>query len=411
MSDVFEIDKSDDDHDSSYRLVLSPKANGFFRDGMKHEAEGLNFSRFDHTTARGSLALVRTASRFGSNVDVTFLVKGNNGDFVQWGERTRLAWQGDDENSKCLVLGPDLAEKRKGVFGLPFEALLQSDWVQKDAITFKVKIQERVMQETPRGLYDLGDTPAKEPERTVELPPSTLAADMLAMVTSGQYSDLAVEVIEAEGAPPLRFDAHATILCQRSEVFRAALSHQMSESQSRVISIKGVPPLAVKALLHFLYTDAFEPVEAVIAEHEAAVHEAAAAAADAGASAADASSSERVGGALKDGESTSRLTLLRALLSVAHMYQVVRLLRWCERQLCKYLRRVSVCELLEVSMLYEATELQICCLEFMQAHAADVVKAPEFARLSSEALVLYHMHCVGLKPLEATRKRKRRDED
>ena len=393
-SDVFKVDANDTE--SSYRLVFSPNAIDFIAE------EEDDFQMFDKSL-QGSLALVRAASSCGTNIEVNFFVEGRDG-FVQWGESTRMAWPGpadEDEGLACLVLGPDLDAESSGVFGLSFQDLLRSQWVRNDEIKFKVQIKERAM---PNPSYEdvirLGVKGSKAREPEVEVPPSTLAADMLSMLIEGRHSDLTLEVSAADGGKaPVRFSAHANILSQRSEVFRLTLSHEMRESETRTIVIRDLEPLVIKALLHFLYADDFESVEKVLGEEEQT---------PAGADTAS-SSTATLG---EGGSDASRwMARLRALLAAAHRYQVTRLLRWCEQQLCKHLDQPSVCELLELSLLYEAVELQAACLKYIKAHMAEVVKLAEFATLSSSALVRVHMHVAGVEPPETHgRKRKRGEE-
>ena len=84
------------------------------------------------------------------------------------------------------------------------------------------------------------------------------------------------------------------------------------------------------------------------------------------------------------------------------------MLRWCEAQLCAHLGLESVCSLLALAHLYEAAELALCCMRFMKAHLAEVVKQPEYAALSSDVLVRFHMYCAGVEPADAAKDHKRK---
>jgi speckle-type POZ protein len=446
----FQIDTTD--VDSTYKLAFSPSAASFL-----HRDDD-EFSVFD-PALRGSLALIRISASYGAIVDVGFFVKEHpSGVYVPWGGSRRVAWQPPDGESACLVLGPDLDEPLKGVFGLPFARLLESPWVRNDAITFKVVIKEIAMNETEHIRLDWpADQKADqkgEPELAV--PPPTLGADMLTMLTEGRHTDLTIETDGPEpGVPGPLFRAHAAVLSVRSDVFRAALTHGMQESATRTIRVRDVPPLALKALLHFLYADDFGAVEAVLAEEEepppqppptSCMHmlntatsppqppptSAAAAAAEgevSGGSSGSSGGSSGVSGSSSSGGSSGggssggisggsgalrmgqRMGRLRTLLAAAHRYQLFRLLRWCEQQLCEILEGETVCELLELALLYEASSLEGRCLKHLRARMSEVVQQPAFRALSREALVRVHMHCAGVNPAELSgRKRKRFEE-
>ena len=55
--------------------------------------------------ARGTLALVRKAAHYGANLDVTFYVRAASGEFTQWGEATRLAFEAVSLNEPASRLG------------------------------------------------------------------------------------------------------------------------------------------------------------------------------------------------------------------------------------------------------------------------------------------------------------------
>ena len=84
----------------------------------------------------------------------------------------------------------------------------------------------------------------------VSVPPPSLAAEMLTMLTTGANSDLSLDVSPSAGAPPTRFAVHSYVLSMRSDVFRAALGSEMREAATRTMEVCDVHPLAMKALLH-----------------------------------------------------------------------------------------------------------------------------------------------------------------
>jgi len=376
-SEPFQVDPTD--CTSKYVLVFSPNAESL--DVCKTYASNDSFSAFDACNTKGTLALIRKADHFGTNVDVRFFVQGAGRVFKQWGDRRRVVVPARAQ-SQCFVIGPDLDSNTKGVFGLPFEALLRSEWVHDDAIAFKVVIEEDTMRAHPdheSGHIDVGrkTLTVEDGRDAVEVPHSRITADLLSMLTDGCHSDVTITAIFDEAADPVHFAAHAGILSKRSPVFAAALSHGMRESETRTITVRDHPPLALKALLHFLYTDDFEQVQAVLAEErDTSAHD-------------DRSSAE-------EAAAGRRVAQLQAVLAAAHKYQVPRLLRWCEAQLCKHLSSEAVCSLLSLASLYEATELECSCLDFMKAHMADVVAQPDFAALSSACMLKFNMHVAGV---------------
>uniref|UniRef100_A0A7S3TMI3 BACK domain-containing protein n=2 Tax=Emiliania huxleyi TaxID=2903 RepID=A0A7S3TMI3_EMIHU len=182
----------------------------------------------------------------------------------------------------------------------------------------------------------------------------------------------------------------------------------MRESATRTLTVTDVPPPALKALLHFLYTDDFDEVLKVLREE--ATHAAGTDAGDAASSSAGSSSAAPISCAPEDAQQS--IAQLQAVLAAAHKYGVLRLLRWAEGQLCDKLSCEMACSLLSLAHVYGATELERNCLAFMKANMANVVKRADFAALAPEALVKFNMHCAGVDPAEEEpgRKRKRDDE-
>ena len=69
-----------------------------------------------------------------------------------------------------------------------------------------------------------------------QVPPSTLQADLLSLLTEGRHSDVTIEAVYGEAAP-VTFRAHTNILSQRSDVFAAAFAHEMRESATRTLTV------------------------------------------------------------------------------------------------------------------------------------------------------------------------------
>ena len=379
---------------------------------------------FIEPDTRGTLALVRKGGHYGANLDVSFLVRGADGEFVPLAPSRRFAIESVpfSKPPRCCVVGPDVeggaasaakgSTTTKGLFGLSFEDLLGSEWVQDDTITFKVVVKESSMQQHPEhagyghivtGVTDhLAECPSH-----IEVPPPTLPEELLSLLTGGVASDLTLEAAYGE-APPMYFPCHSVLLGLRSPVFRAALTHGMSESTSRTITVRDVPPLALQVLLHFLYTDDFEQVEKVLLEgrasepataatspSSAAAFSAAASAASA-ASAAFAASAASAAFAACQSSEVQRMAQLQAVLAAAHKYQVTRLLRWSEQQLCKHIGDETVCSLLALAHVYGSPELEHSCLRYVKANMAAVVQRPDFASLAPAVLVKSSMFCAGV---------------
>ncbi|EOD16296.1 hypothetical protein EMIHUDRAFT_310907 [Emiliania huxleyi CCMP1516] len=161
-------------------------------------------------------------------------------------------------------------------------------------------------------------------------------------------------------------------------------------------TVTDVPPPALKALLHFLYTGDFDEVQKVLREEGSS----------------EGSSGGAASGGASSGAAEQSIAQLQAVLAAAHKYGVLRLLRWAEGQLCHKLSCEMACSLLSLAHVYGATELERNCLAFMKANMAQVVKRADFAALAPEAFVKFNMHCAGVDPAEEEpgRKRKRAEE-
>ena len=134
--------------------------------------------------------------------------------------------------------------------------------------------------------------------------------------------------------------AHSPVLCARSEVFQKQLTVGMQESMSKVIVIEDCDPATFRAFLQFLYTDTFPNISELMAQ--------------------------RLSQSDEKPESFSRISRLQALLAVSHKYEVTRLLRWCESQLCDQLSNSEVISILCQAHLLEARHLEKACLAFIK---------------------------------------------
>jgi len=119
--------------------------------------------------------------------------------------------------------------------------------------------------------------------------------------------------------------------------------------------VTDVPPPALKALLHFLYTGDFDEVQKVLREEGSS----------------EGSSGGAASGGASSGAAEQSIAQLQAVLAAAHKYGVLRLLRWAEGQLCDKLSCEMACSLLSLAHVYGATELERNCLAFMKANMAN----------------------------------------
>ena len=320
-SDIFEVDPSDDC--STYLLAFSPRGGS-----LKHKTDD-RFEMFDDDLC-GTLALIRTADNYGTNLCYRFFVRDASGEFQPLGDTTRVAVPARGEAS-CFVGGPDLETESKGLFGLSFDELLGSEWVKDDSICFKVCIEEAAMKEHPsQGQVFVGkmDVVYERKPPSVEVPPPTLKADFISLLTEGRHSDVTIEAVYGEAAP-VTFSAHTNILSQRSDVFAAAFAHEMRESTTRTLTVPqsrglaaecrrcpiftppscgqvtDVPPPALKALLHFLYTDDFDEVLKVLREEGSS-------------EASSSSSAAAASGGASSGAAEQSIAQLQAVLAAAH---------------------------------------------------------------------------------------------
>uniref|UniRef100_A0A7S3TPP1 BTB domain-containing protein n=1 Tax=Emiliania huxleyi TaxID=2903 RepID=A0A7S3TPP1_EMIHU len=428
-SNIFQVDPTDGY--STYMLVFSPRGGS-----LEHEADD-DYQVFD-SIPRGTLALIRRADDYGTNLCYRFFVRDASLEFQPLGEATRVAVPAREGDEPACFVGGPLHSDSKGLFGLSFDELLGSEWVKDDSICFKVCIEEAVMKEHPSGgQIRVGKTDVVYEHKppSVEVPPPTLQADFLSLLTEGRHSDVTIEAAFGEAAP-VAFSAHTIILSQRSDVFAAAFSHEMRESATRTLTVTDVPPPALKALLHFLYTDDFDEVLKVLREE--ATHAAGTDAGDAASSSAGSSSAAPISCAPEDAQQS--IAQLQAVLAAAHKYGVLRLLRWAEGQLCDKLSCEMACSLLSLAHVYGATELERNCLAFMKANmpngasghsrrlcgararvprqvpcqARRVCDAPARGPRQVQHALRGHrdMHCAGVDPAEEEpgRKRKRDDE-
>lgn len=78
---------------------------------------------------------------------------------------------------------------------------------------------------------------------------SAVAKDLQHLLVSKDFTDITLSV------GGVRLEAHRAILCARSPVFRAMLSHDTKEAQEGLIEILDMEPEVVSEMLRYMYTD------------------------------------------------------------------------------------------------------------------------------------------------------------
>ena len=150
--------------------------------------------------AKGSLALRHDSER-GITLRYSFYVKRGD-EWVQWGETADACHPHQD--ASAWYFGPDVEESNgeaaDGVFGHSHEELLDSEWVENDTLTVKVKLEVRENKFMKR---------EESAKRRVDVPSNTMAAEFLALLEGGEDSDV-VFVVEGQ-----ELNAHSVVLCAR----------------------------------------------------------------------------------------------------------------------------------------------------------------------------------------------------
>ena len=318
---------------------------------------------------RGSLCLVHQ-DEGGITFRYRALIKNASGAYVQWGQEGNECHPA--ENTCGRAFGPDVyftedttwqSMAHGGIFGMRHEQLLTSQWVVDGALTAKFELEVRPNVE-------LDPMPLKR--ASIGIPPSTIAAEFVAMLDQGRGADVTF-VVQGE-----RVAAHSQILSARSSVFDCQLNSGMKESISKEIVVHDCDAETFKALLKFVYTDDLARIEelAQVDKNEPSV-------------------------------ALDKLPapFLQKLFSVSHLYQVSRLRIWCEHKLCQCLTVSDAFSILCQAHLYEAKKLEHACLTFIKENLAPVVSSMAFAKGCKEwPEVVFKIHAAnaGLDEQSAT---------
>lgn len=344
---------------------------------------------------RGSLVLIHEepSEYSGAFFRYTVLIKSAQRGFVEWGSDTVRTDSCVDGN----IFGPDVCdscETPKGIFGMNYMELLESEWVSDDSLTAKliVKVRPNVVYHKTNDVDD------------VTIPPSSLSDNFLSFLDSSLSGDVTF-VVQGES-----ISAHSPILSARSEVFNRQFNHGWQESKTKEVVIDDCDPAVFKAFLRFLYSDNFDCLESVVeAKCSDPYFD------------DDAVGRVSVNDACVPSHENNRHEKLQQLLAMSHKYHISRLQIWCEANLCKRISIEGVCSTLCQAHLYESKKLEEKCLDFIKANMNDVVKTDSFGTLSQDwpqvsLKIILHTAAVpkasaatALEKQENARKRKREE--
>ena len=188
------------------------------------------------------------------------------------------------------------------------------------------------------------------PEAPIDVPARTLGPNLLAMLESGEMSDVTLK------CPGLAvgIDAHKLILAARSPVFRGMFGSGMAEAESTVVNLDTLSPAALRSLVHFIYAE------------------------------------ELNDGALDDVE---------GLLAVADQYQMRRLMALCEEKLRESLDVESAAARLVLADKHHAEQLKVTCLDYIKENSAAVMGSEGWQALGTQPNLLQELfaHTTGVR--------------
>ena len=141
-----------------------------------------------------------------------------------------------------------------------------------------------------------------------------------------------------------KLKAHSPILCAGSPVLAATLSHDFTESRSRVIEINGIEQQVFAKLLQYIYTGS-------------------------------------TGGNAEESNAADAESLLEELLSAADMYQVVLLKEECASALAETLQMDNVTRILVLAHLHSCDSLLEAAMNFLVKNAKEVSSRPDWYQL------------------------------
>jgi len=325
----------------------------------------------------GTIGLSRYSSnRYGFHKRLTYeysILIYDGEEFVQWGATKRLNHAGSAAHTP---VGPDVRKENKvseqpcGIFGLNFEELLASQYVQEDSLRIKLKLSllsnmdpDQIRRHQVGGvLTQMGESPH------VHIPAPSVMANMQGFFSEALHTDVTIVVGST------RIPVHGLLIAAASEVFHRQLLSGMRESQERVITVEGVEPAIFNLLVKYIYSEAFDAVEAALATAE-----------------------DAEGG---------KCAMLLQLMAVSDQYQVLRLKAWCENRTLQYIDITTVFKILEQAWLHNAEHIERECLVFLKGHPNELAASKDYAALPSEALIKFTSLLLKLDSGAESRKRK-----
>lgn len=170
----------------------------------------------------------------------------------------------------------------------------------------------------------------------IQVPPSDLTQDLGRLLESEEEADVTFEV----GGEV--FHAHKIVLAMRSPVFKAELYGPMMRDKGAEISrrVEGMDPPVFRALLHFIYTDSFPPMD--------------------------------------DLDDDEHQHMVKHLLVAADRYGMERMKLICESILCKSLDAGSVAYTLALASQHHCSKLKNACIEhIISSDGMDAVLASQ----------------------------------
>ena len=226
-----------------------------------------------------------------------------------------------------------------GIFGLSHEELLQSEWVENDALTMKFELEVRPEVWAESGPLGLAG----------EVPEPTMSDDTQTLLEEGKCCDVRF-MVQGEV-----IHAHSQILCARSEALSKQLTAGMQERVSKVIVIEDCDVTTFRAFLQFLCTDRLPDAKELLPKRTS-------------------SESENESGSLQ-------LSRIQRLLAVSDKYQIKRLQLWCQAKLSEGINTSQVCDILSQAHLLQAKQLERACLSFIKDNMSQVLTMPSYLEL------------------------------
>lgn len=219
----------------------------------------------------------------------------------------------------------DMPDSRRhdGVKGLPLSEVFdhQAGWLHSGSLRVLAKLSVVVS-------FDTAVVASSEASGQQEV-----CESLQGLLQSGNMADVVLKV----GNEVIQ--AHSIILAARSPVFERMFSCPMKEKQEKEVHIKDLEAIPVKALVRYLYTGVVD--QAALDSDELAVN----------------------------------------LLEAAHRYEVPGLVERCVQMIVGRFKVETVAERLEMADLIGSKYFKAQCLEFIQAHLAEVQATDAYSRL------------------------------